>query len=91
MESRIVVGREYLKQFLDAREEELSFNQLANEFIQHKYTFSPSTAINKWHAIVVRNELLSRRIPELIPLILDELEDTLNEEIIIDNGILCYF
>jgi hypothetical protein len=91
MDSRIVVGREYLKQFFDAKEEELSFTHSISETIQPKYTFGSTTAANKWHVIVLRNELLSRRIPELIPLILDELDDTLNVEMNdVNNGILCY-
>ena len=68
----ILVDKSHLKEYFDAPESQISFTQNVAYQLQMKYTFSPSVERNHYHAVVTRIHL-TRHIPELMPVIVDEL------------------
>ena len=68
-----------------APEEHLSFTVPAAQALQLEWTVSKSVAENQWHAVIVKNEL-SRHIPEMMPAIVDELDEAMKDEIPLTDG-----
>lgn len=78
--SYVVASRAHLKQFFAAPEEDLSLAHSIGDRMQIRYTFHESIILNQYHIPVVRAQL-TRRIPEVMPDIVEELELAFDEEI----------
>ena len=81
----MVVPRQHLKELFSAPEDKLSLSVHSSESLALPYTFQRSVAEDDYHTTVVRTEL-SRRIPELMPEIVDELEAAIADEIPLTDG-----
>jgi hypothetical protein len=80
-----VASREHLKDLFSAPEEDMSMSHPVADFLQFRYTFQESIAVDQYHAHVTRVEL-TRHIPELMPAIVEELGAALDEEIPLTDG-----
>ena len=80
----MVVPRQHLKEMFSAPEDKLSLKVHTAESLAIAYTFQKSVE-DDYHTAVVRTEL-SRRIPELMPEIVDELEGAIADEIPLTDG-----
>ena len=83
--SYVVVPRQHLKEMFSAPEDQLSLKVHSAESLALPYTFQRSVAEDDYHTTVVRTEL-SRRIPELMPEIVDELGAAISDEIPLTDG-----
>lgn len=81
----MVVPRQHLKEMFSAPEDKLSLTVHSAESLAIAYTFQKSVGEDDYHTAVVRTEL-SRRIPELMPEIVDELEGAIADEIPLTDG-----
>ena len=68
----MLVDKTHFKELFDAPEDQVSFIKNSSRGLQVKYTFSEEVAVDHYHAIVTKMQL-SRHIPELMPVIVDEL------------------
>lgn len=84
--SCIVADPQHLKEFYDAREDDLSFATVLNDILQLRYTFGENIAVNQYHTIITRAEL-AKHISELMPGLVDELGAALKDEIVLKDGI----
>jgi hypothetical protein len=83
--SYVIVPRQHLKEMFSAPEDKLSLKVHSAESLALPYTFQRSVGEDDYHTTVVRTEL-SRRIPELMPEIVDELEAAIADEIPLTDG-----
>ncbi|KAJ6627498.1 cytochrome P450 [Mycena sp. CBHHK59/15] len=67
----MIPGRRLMEEVADAREDELSFYQSINEFLQTKYTVGPGIEEDSYHAGVVRT-VMTRNLGPLFPEVRDE-------------------
>jgi len=68
----VLVDKSHFKELFDAPEDKLSFVKNSSRSLQMRYAFGKEAAVDHYHAIVVKMQL-SRHIPELMPVIVDEL------------------
>lgn len=83
--SYVVVPRQHLKEMFSAPEDLLSFTTPVVESLAAQYTFQKSVAYNQYHALVVKAEL-TRHIPQLMPDIVEELEEAISDQIPLTDG-----
>ena len=69
----MLVDKSHFKELFDAPEDQISFVKSSSRNLQMRYTFGKDSAANHYHATVVKMQL-SRHIPELMPVIVDELQ-----------------
>lgn len=85
MSTYILVDRDHLKELVNTSETYLSFIKTSNDSIESPYTFSETFAQNHYHITVTRRHL-TRRIPDLMPEIVDEVGAALDDVIPTTEG-----
>jgi hypothetical protein len=68
----VLVDKTHYKELFDAPEEKLSFVSNVSKGLELSYTFNKEIAVDHYHAVVTKVQL-TRHIPELMPVIVDEL------------------
>lgn len=82
----MVIDRQHLKEYCDIPEKTLSFVKAVDDIFVVRYIFNWDIATDFYHATVGRAQL-SRHLPELMPMIVDELEASFNDEMTVGDGI----
>ena len=85
MSTYILVDRDHLKELVNASETHLSFIKTSNDSIESPYTFSETFAQNHYHITVTRRHL-TRRLPDLMSDIVDEVGASLDDLIPLSEG-----
>ena len=81
----IIIGREYLKEYYFAPDDELSFRQSLAEALQLEYTFGKDIAVRHYHVELARTAF-TRRLQELFPAIVEEVDAAISDEIPISES-----
>ena len=84
------MNRDHLQEFFDAPETSISFIKALSDALGLRYSFMKEMATDRYHTIVVKNHL-SRHIPELMPVIVDELTAAFNDELDVGDGFSAQF
>ncbi|KAI1784530.1 cytochrome P450 [Ganoderma leucocontextum] len=77
----VVSGRRMVEELRKRPDEELSFPLSVQEALQSQYALEPPLRSDHYHVKVVQEKLGARRLPDIIPVVIDEIPFALREHI----------